>query len=461
MIATSSPKAATSKTPYANPSILPSGSIDDYRISSGPYAGMTYKEMLNYMRGYSQSVDQATNGKPSKPLTGSTQGDQALGLLGGVGTAAAIKYGIGQLGATAATSAAAGSAGAAGASSAVGAGLAPAVPTMVAGSTAAGAGAAGTAAGTAGSTGSMAGTASSVAWPLAIAAATYMAGKNYEDRKSESGGALSNQDVGTMIHMFGVPKPFRKFQAWVDDQWWSPAGMTSKLLGAGKNKQEQGARKVNRTRFQDAGLMGKDSRSTYNTLADGSGFNISDYKTRTGSDAYNINFDGTEDADRIGFADALTAALMGTKTRKGSAVKDGKTRSDLSGELYNSWMSNGQGAANARFSGDKLGGRDAIYQGVLDQWRNERLTADQRDSALAAIDKEYGIANPTNTRWDASLTGKDAERNQKEFEKAAQKAVEEDKKKKPEAVNPRLTDQRAQAVKKPIPISNNPRFKGK
>lgn len=480
MIASSSPNTKAASVPQANPSLLPSGSIYDYKFTAGPYAGMTYQEVVKYLQNYNQSVNQATNGKPSKPLTGSSQGDQALGLVGGIGTAAAAKYGLAQLGAstagaagagTGAAATGAGTAAATGGSAALGSSAGAAGSYQLAGTlgtagaaelgasgAAAGAGAgasagagagAGAASGGAAAGSSTLGTMGAVAWPLAIAATAYMSGDQYENARKASGGASSQADWYNFTHPGGSPKITEHLSRELSKIPGSPSWIANALFGASTQKQEAGARKVNRRYLQNAGLMGPDSRSIYTTQADGGGFDIRDYKAQTGNDAYNINFDGTEDADKIGFADALTAALMGTKSRKGSDVKDGKTRSDMTGELYNSWMANGQGDANARFSGDKLGGRDAIYNSVLQRWdKDKTFTADKRDAALAAIDKQYGIANPTGARWDASLQGKNLDRNVKELAEADKKKAEakakaeankkEDPKKPREYSNPRF-----------------------
>lgn len=465
MIASSAPKTKTASMPQANPSILPSGSIYDYKFSSGPYAGMTYQEVVKYLQGYYQSVNEATNGKPSKPLTGSAQGDQALGLVGGIGTAAAAKYGIAQLGTTAATGAGAAATGTGAATAAGGAAagagsysLSGALGSSAFGGAAttggtAGAGAVGgvggttAAGGTAGVGSSTLGTMGAVAWPLAIAATAYMSANQYENARKQSGGASSQADWYNFTHPGGSPKITEHLSRQLSKIPGSPSWIANALFGASKQKQEAGARKVNRRVLQDIGLMNPDSRSIYN-LPDGSQFDIRDYKSRTGNDAYNIDFNNPVNADGIGFLNAITGAAVGDKSRKGSDVSNGKTKSDLTGELYNAANSNGQLDQNIRAMGDKVGGRNVIYQGVLDRWKAGDINADMRDNYLAAIDKEYNIANPTGARWDANLQGKDLDRNVKELAEADKKKAEAKAKDEP----------KKEDSKKPRQYSN-PRFK--
>jgi hypothetical protein len=259
-----------------------------------------------------------------------------------------------------------------------------------------------------------------VAWPLAIVASAVMAGKNYHDRSKESGNAMSMEDMSTLTHMWGVPKPLRGIQSKLDKIPGSPTWIANQLFGASRQRQEKGARKVSRSgAFRDAGLIGAEDGAGYG-LADGSEFSISDYKTNTGKDAYNINFDGSENADGISFLNAISSGILGEKSRKGSDVKDSKTSSDLTGELYNAAMSNGDFAGNIRHMGDKVGGRDAIYSAVGEQWRNNQIDAAKRDAYFAAIDKQYGIANPTGGRWEdgANLTAGNLKRNKEQLAKA-------------------------------------------
>jgi hypothetical protein len=228
------------------------------------------------------------------------------------------------------------------------------------------------------------------------------------------------------------------------------------LFGS-KRKVDRVARKSGRGSLQALGLMGPDSRSIYN-LPDGSGFDIRAYKEQTGKDAYNIDFDDPNvDHDGVNFLNAIVSSAIGEKSMKGSKLKQGKTSSDLTGELYNASGSSGDRRQNIRAMGDKVGGRDAIYGGILEQWKAGRMDAERRDGMLAAIDKEYGIANPTNQRWDATLTGKDAERNQKEFAEAEKKRQQEAAKK------PVAPAQSATPLKPIVQVNNtkNPYLKKK
>jgi hypothetical protein len=360
-------------------------------------------------------------------------GSSQLGtVLGGTsaGLGAGGAAGTYSLGSALGSSAFGSAAGGIGAASGLGAGgtaggysLGSALGSSAFGSAAGGVGAtSGTVAGATGGAsaagGGLASTMSAVAWPLAIAAAVYQASANYEGARKASGGTLSKADTNTIAHPFGMPKPLRGLERFMSKVPLSPGWIMNNIFGSGVKAQERGARKVNRRVLQDAGLMDPDSRSRYN-LYDGSQFDISEYKANTGKDAYNINFDGTENADGISFLNAMTTAALGDKTRKGSDVKDGKTSSDLTGELYNAAMSNGDFANNIRSMGDKLGGRDAIYQAVGEQFKADRLDANKRDALFAAIDKQYGIKNLTGARWEdqAGLTEKQKRHNDEQLAK--------------------------------------------
>ena len=186
-----------------------------------------------------------------------------------------------------------------------------------------------------------------------------------------------------------------------------------------KRKIDRDLRKAGRKSLKDSGIVDQDSSELYN-LASGNQFNIRDFKNQTGGDAYNINWDDpTLDRDKVAFLDAISTARMGNKG------KVGKASSDITGELFNAAKSDGNFADNVKFYGDRAGGRDALYGAIAERWEKDKsISADKRDAMFAAIDKEYGILNPTNSRWDAKLTGKDLERNQKEMAEAAKKKPE-------------------------------------
>ena len=369
----------------------------------------------------------ATAGSGGAYSLGSSLGSSAFGAgAGGVGaTTAGTGAGVGSaslgssLGGSAFGASAGGVGATAGTAGAIGTGsasLSGALGSSAFGAEAGGVGstyAAGTGTGTAaGGT-----TAFGVAWPIAIALSMYKAGANYEDARKASGGTLSKEDWNQVTHMWGIPKPLRGLQDTLNKIPGSPTWIMDTLFGAGKNAQERGARKVSRRPLQELGLMSPDSRSTY-TLADGSGFNIADYKAQTGQDAYNIDFnDPNVDNDRVSFLNAITSGVLGDRTRKGSAVNWGKTSSDLTGELYNAAKSDGNFDQNVRSMGDRLGGRNAIYEAVAQRWRNNDIDADKRDALFAAIDKEYGVVNTTGGKWEdtAGLSAKDKGRNDRQL----------------------------------------------
>lgn len=179
-----------------------------------------------------------------------------------------------------------------------------------------------------------------------------------------------------------------------------------------RQSMERKARKEGRRTLQDMQLLNPDSRSTY-SLADGTGINIQDYKKNTGKDFYNIDSSNLQnDADRVALANSIVNAGIGGNS---------KLRSDLAGEVYNAWNSNGKFDENARAKFDALGGRNAIYEAIAQKWKDSKgkMSANERDSSFAALDKFYGIANPNNQRWEdgAGLSQKEMERNRKELEK--------------------------------------------
>jgi len=251
---------------------------------------------------------------------------------------------------------------------------------------------------------------------LGVGANAYQIGneaKGGYERQQQQGGGFGTSIKNEGSHQ--VSKPMLAMAAVNPYMWF--LGAQAALGGAGAGSlfgsskaPERMARKEARKRFQDVGLMNKDSRSRYN-LADGGQFDISKYRQETGKQAFNIDHEEAGAGDKVGRLNAITSALIGS----------GKVKRDLTGELYNAYNSNGNFDQNFRGAADQVGGRDVIYQGIADRWKNDKkFTVEDRDAAFAAIDKEYGIANPTNSRWDASLTGKDAERNQKEMAKAQQ-----------------------------------------
>jgi hypothetical protein len=215
------------------------------------------------------------------------------------------------------------------------------------------------------------------------------------------------------------PSKGTDYAAYVVDPFFTPqimagVGAIGSLFGSSKAKEKATRKDGGRRRSQDLGLMEQDSRSMWNQY-DGNRFDIRDYKAKTGQDAYNIDFNQEIDPNDIGFLDALGYAQYG-----GKANKDGtqnKLISDMTGEMYNAGKNSGDIKANNRYYGDKLGGAQVIKETIAQRWRDGKITAQQRDAGFAATDKEYGILNPNNQRWEdgAALDEKDIKRNQEEL----------------------------------------------
>lgn len=401
-IATSTPRS------YYDPRVNPTPNLSTYVIQSGPFTGMTVQQAMDYKRQMDQQTQQVFGPKKPSTITGSSEGDSALGLLGGVGGAAAIKYGLGQLGSSAASTAAgtaASSAAAPVASSLGGTSLSGTLGSAASGGVDLSAGALGGGE-------ALGGGLMSSALPFlgygAGAVVGGLQGKGVYDAVQGKDLSLASQ-AALALPTFGASFLYNPIK---------------KLFGSSKAPERQD-RKQARGVVQGAGLMGPDSRSIY-SLADGSGYDI---RTAPDRKAYNIDFNQEGIGDQVGRVNALTYALLG----------GGKKQRDITGEMTNAYRSNGQFDQNYRAAADKLGGRNAVYESIANAWKQVKISAQERDAGFAAIDKEYGIANPNNLRWDAGLSGKDLERNQQELTKPQAQSN------KPQAIGP------AKPNSKPIP----------
>lgn len=439
MIASTAPKEIKQPTVSNTPPLAylqSGGQLGDYRFTSGPYAGMTVGEVRQLMTNHAQQTQQQFGPKKPDTVTGSSSTDQALGYVGGLGVTAGTAYLTQQALAQSAPVVAqtggqiAGQVG--GQVASQGAGQ---VGGQIAGQGASQVG--GQVAGQTG--GQVAGQATGQTTGQAIGgsalgqiggavayngAALYQAQELGRDNYANySGQSLGNtiKDEGLESLTMGNYGGFDPVNGLVySTPITAPIPITMAVLGSlfggnAKFAAERKNRKGARTQFQRAGLMNQDSRSRYN-LADGSQYDI---RTDPERDAYNIDWkseDGRRDQD-VGLTNALANALV----RGGSKVS-----SDMSGELFNAWRSNGQFDANARASFDKVGGRDAVYQGVADRWLKDKAkgenkyTAAQRDADFASIDRLYGIKNESGARWEdsANLSDKDKQRNAEQLSKA-------------------------------------------
>jgi hypothetical protein len=418
MIASTAPASTSTGVKQPTGSQLPplaflqgGGQLSDYRFSGltggqAQFNGMTLNEVKQVLGNYNQQIQGQFGPKKPDTVTGSSSSDQALGYVGGIGASLGGAYlASGALGSSAGAGTTAGVGGALGGAT-TGAGIAstapavsgavPAMPQLIGATPATGLGAQ---LGSTGATlgGGAIGPSALLAGGLAAGAGTgFLQGQGLYN--AVRGRDMNiGQEAALALPTFGASflvDPVRS------------------LFGS-KKEGERIARKEGRKGFQNAGLMNQDSRSRYN-LADGSQYDIS---TREDKKAYNVDWagDNANRDEQVGLTNVLANALVGG---------GGKLRSDMSGELYNSYNSNGNFGANFRAAADKAGGRDAIYGAITERWKKGQLTAQERDANFAAIDKEYGIKNETGARWEdaANLSDKDKQRNSSEMAQAVQPA---------------------------------------
>jgi hypothetical protein len=471
MIASTTPKAQTNTA--IKPNQLPpmqylqgGGSISNYTFQgltgqNAQFNGMTYAQVRDYIQRYQQSINEANGVKPPSTVTGSSSTDQALGTIGGLGASVGTAYLVNQAIKPAATIATqGGSIGGQVASQGIAnsgniastTSQAPQIASSLGQSGGLAAQGTSEAVGTAVNGGTMLadGTiqggstalgqyASAVSPYLTLGATAYQVGNQaYEGYQGgvgkEFGESIQEEgkrQLSTPMLATGVINPYVWF--WAAQAALGGAGAGS-LFGSSKEP-ERMARKEGRRAFQNQGLMNADSRSRYN-LADGTQYDIRD---REDKKAYNVDENDPNAAQGVGLTNALANAIIGGGN---------KVSRDLSGELYNSYTSNGNFDANIRAAYDKVGGRDAVYQGVADRWLEAKkrgedtYTAAQRDADFASIDRLYGIKNEANARWEDSqnLSDKDIKRNVDELAKG-----KGDQPKAPATVQ-------NQATTKPLPV---------
>lgn len=464
MIASTAP-ATTASTGIKQPtgSQLPplaflqgGGQLSDYRFSGltgaqAQFNGMTLNEVKQVLGNYNQQVQQQFGPKKPDTVTGSSSSDQALGYIGGIGASLGGAYlasGIGKPAATATTTALSGGTtggslgnlslssalGLGGSTSTAGTGAVPAMPELIGATPATGLGA------QLGSTGATLG--GGAIGPSALLGGGLVAGAGTGYLQGQG---LYNAVRGRDMNIgqeAALALPTMGASFLVDP--------VRSLFGS-KKEGERIARKQGRLGFQNAGLMNQDSRSRYN-LADGSQYDIS---TRPDKKAYNVDWSG-DNANRdeqVGLTNVLANALVGGGS---------KLRSDMSGELYNSYNSNGNFDANIKSAYDRAGGRDAVYGQVAERWKQGQLTAGERDANFAAIDKLYGIKNETGARWEdaANLSDKDKQRNASQLASSVQPAQSSQATTKPLPQKPQtLSQESINNGGRPAPTNLTPTFR--
>lgn len=162
-----------------------------------------------------------------------------------------------------------------------------------------------------------------------------------------------------------------------------------KMFGS-KKAGERKARQAGRNNAEDAGLI-EDGKYS---LADGSGFDIAEFRKNTGKQAFDIDW-AANDPERdvkVGAVNSLAAALAG---------KDQKLRSDLAGELYNAYGSSGDFWNNIKTAADKKGGANA-WAGALQN--NKGLKDTDRAVFMSGLDSIYNV--DSRNKIQASVGGK-------------------------------------------------------
>jgi hypothetical protein len=385
----------TTGLPLPNPGSLPGGSLSNYVIKEGQFAGMTVQQAQEWARNYGNQVqDQFGQNPPKNEGT-----KQIAGYVGGLGAAAGANYLYNNgIGATATqVGNLFGGAGASSAGAAAASGLPPAAPSVIASSSLGSSGA--SAAGSAGTSTLGIGGASTLGTGAALgagAATGYLQGSGLYNA-AQGNDMNFAEETALALPTFGL----------------SYAVDPIKKLFGSKREAERDARKEGRNKLSNAGLF---QNNAYN-LASGSGYDIAQPGNRN-SYILDHNQDGI--GEQVGGANALAYALLG----------GGKVKSDLTGEIVNAYRSDGNFDGNLRAASDKLGGRDAIYGGIANAWQKGAISANERDAGFAAIDKQYGIKNKSGGRWEdtAGLSEDEKKRNAEQLANREKELAENRKK---------------------------------
>lgn len=188
------------------------------------------------------------------------------------------------------------------------------------------------------------------------------------------------------------------------------------FFGSGKDKDQRGRDESRNWFRENTGIYGGETGSEGESL-----INIANgtWDTRSHPDDASYNIDWTApDHDAIGQLDALTLALMGGGARN----QGGRDRvAEMTGEFYNA-ATRGGGDVGANlgtiWQNSGLGWGDAKER-IRQQWAAGQIDAGQRDASFAAIDKQFGVANPTGARWEdqAGLSEEERRRNDQELKR--------------------------------------------
>lgn len=179
------------------------------------------------------------------------------------------------------------------------------------------------------------------------------------------------------------------------------------FFGSGKSKEQKGRDSVRGDIRSQSNIYNKDQEY----MIDVGGGNAFDTRANGGK-SYNIDWNQEGVGDVVGAIDPIVAAL--------SSGKDKGSKSGVVGELTNAVVkggSNKQDAINQIYASTGKSHSD-LYQAILARWQAGEISAGERDAYLAALDKQFGIANPNDNRWDqqANLSEEEKSRNARELQ---------------------------------------------
>lgn len=189
------------------------------------------------------------------------------------------------------------------------------------------------------------------------------------------------------------------------------AGIELDWFDSGKSKGQK-VRDVTRKHVDKYSDIYADREAGDIKLADGRTWNTGSHPTDS---SHNIDWKQVQrEPDRnelIGRLNPLVSALIGNENQD--------VKAQMVGELYNAaTLGGGDPYANIQsfYDNTPIGWGDQ-KESVRLAWENEQITADQRDAEFAAIDKQFGVANPNGTRWEdvAGLSEEQRARNDSEL----------------------------------------------
>ncbi len=132
-----------------------------------------------------------------------------------------------------------------------------------------------------------------------------------------------------------------------------------------------------------------------------------------GARSYNLDWNNPQTGRQVGEIAPIMSALTGFNKRAGQlgsallnyGIKSGNPQAVID-DLYSKAQAQGLG-------------RNEIYGATAEAWKKGKIDAGTRDAYFAAIDKQYGVKNTSNARWDqqVGLSEKEQKRNTKELAK--------------------------------------------